>query len=298
MNRRHFYRLVAGNLLMFLLVGYFFDIRAIHRKGYNITLPTFTGAVNQFKKWSQETFPNGKENLLKRYLSRKVAVDSSASQDKTKELCPTIPPNLARDLPVERNAPPLDSMHKEFPEVMEGGRFAPKECTARHRVAIVVPYRNRSEHVKLFIYNMHRFLSRQQIDYGIFIIEQALYDYGCFVFHDVDLIPIDQRNLYTCESQPMHMCVTIDDHLGVYYRVIFGGVCAMTKEQFSLVNGFSNEYWGWGGEDDEMYKSLDLLTNWYKRHVTDGLNSLVYEKLEITFHKLYTWIKVDLKREK
>ena len=36
------------------------------------------------------------------------------------------------------------------------------------------------------------------------------------------------------------------------YRDIFGGVSALTKDQMIKVNGFSNEFWGWGGEDDDM----------------------------------------------
>ena len=35
-------------------------------------------------------------------------------------------------------------------------------------------------------------------------------DFDCFIFHDVDLIPEDDRNMYTCPDQPRHMSPSVD----------------------------------------------------------------------------------------
>lgn len=41
------------------------------------------------------------------------------------------------------------------------------------------------------------------------------------------------------------------------YQQICGGVVAIEKSQFIALNGFSNNYWGWGGEDDDMFKRIN-----------------------------------------
>ncbi|CAF4286907.1 unnamed protein product, partial [Rotaria magnacalcarata] len=30
----------------------------------------------------------------------------------------------------------------------------------------------------------------------------------------------------------------------------------MRREHYLLVNGYSTNYWGWGGEDDDMYQRV------------------------------------------
>uniref|UniRef100_A0A8C5TEN5 Beta-1,4-galactosyltransferase n=1 Tax=Malurus cyaneus samueli TaxID=2593467 RepID=A0A8C5TEN5_9PASS len=168
----------------------------------------------------------------------------------------------------------LDEVARINPEVKAGGRFAPKDCIALQKVAIIIPFRNREEHLKYWLYYLHPVLQRQQLDYGVYVINQdgeeefnrakllnigfaeALkeYDYDCFVFSDVDLIPMDDRNTYKCYSQPRHLSVSMDKFgFRLPYNQYFGGVSALSKEQFTKINGFPNNYWGWGGEDDDIY---------------------------------------------
>ena len=36
----------------------------------------------------------------------------------------------------------------------------------------------------------------------------------------------------------------------------FGAVSSVTPEIFKMVNGYSNLYWGWGAEDDDLLRRL------------------------------------------
>ncbi|CAL1527173.1 unnamed protein product [Lymnaea stagnalis] len=252
--------------------------------------------------------------------------------------CPLVPPRLNGPLATYSQAGTYEDIRAENEGLMPGGRYKPPDCTARHRVAIVIPYRNREEHLKILLRNLHPMLARQQLDYGIFVIDQALpgkfnramlmnigyteamkrYDYQCAIFHDVDLIPENDRNIYSCPEMPRHLSAAIDKfNYRLPYDGIYGGVSAINKEHFQLINGFSNMFFGWGGEDDDMasrirHKGLKitrypmeiaryrmikhskdsgneqnpqrfaLLKTTSQRIETDGLNSLVYsvEKVE------------------
>ena len=60
-------------------------------------------------------------------------------------------------------------------------------------------------------------------------------------------------------------------HYTVPWLGITGGVMAFTKSQYEAVNGFSNEYWGWGCEDDDMFvRIVDSCL-----HLEQGESSLI-----------------------
>jgi len=43
-----------------------------------------------------------------------------------------------------------------------------------------------------------------------FVEALKLHSWDCFIFHDVDLLPENDRNLYTCPALPRHMSVAVD----------------------------------------------------------------------------------------
>uniref|UniRef100_A0A2C9KEJ0 Galactosyltransferase N-terminal domain-containing protein n=1 Tax=Biomphalaria glabrata TaxID=6526 RepID=A0A2C9KEJ0_BIOGL len=53
-----------------------------------------------------------------------------------------------------------------------GGHFSPASCKSKHKVAVIVPFRDREVHLKIFLIHMHPFLQRQNIEYSIIIVEQ------------------------------------------------------------------------------------------------------------------------------
>ncbi|XP_033756242.1 beta-1,4-N-acetylgalactosaminyltransferase bre-4-like [Pecten maximus] len=202
------------------------------------------------------------------YVPRQIKTNA------TKPKCPLVPPYLRGKVTVDITEYDEKTLERNHRLVKRGGTYKPSTCRSRHKVAIIIPYRNRKRHLRILLNNLHPFLQRQQLDYRIFVIELApdvdfnralcmnigfleakRYDYQCFIFHDVDLIPENDNNVYSCPENPRHMSVAIDKFgYELPYIGLFGGVTAMTMDQFEIVNGYSNKFFGWGGEDDDLYK--------------------------------------------
>ncbi|KAK4288162.1 hypothetical protein Pmani_038795 [Petrolisthes manimaculis] len=246
------------------------NVNALHTLSANKTTAEGVTVIGEVEEWKRKKFDYGplQEQELLGQLGSSTEIP----------LCPAIPPDLVGELQVEKTSPTLSVQETGHVELTPGGHFIPYECEPRHKVALIIPFRNREEHLSVFLYHIHPILQRQQLDYTIFVVEQSTsrrkfnrgmlmnvgaqealrqYPYNCFIFHDVDLLPENDRNLYTCSDQPRHMSVAVDVFkYKLPYEDIFGGVSAMSVRQFEAVNGFSNKFWGWGGEDDDMHNRI------------------------------------------
>jgi len=148
-------------------------------------------------------------------------------------------------------------------------------------LAIIVPYRDRAEHLQLFVPHIAAFFSSAAKDVGgnisITFVEQEhglefnrgimnnigyslsknRCDYVCF--HDIDWLPIradySEPNgiapivWYGAERiiDPRRFTINSSN-----LEFLFGGVTLFRNGDFEKVNGFANAYWGWGWEDSDI----------------------------------------------
>jgi len=61
----------------------------------------------------------------------------------------------------------------ETHQLMPGGRLMPLGCIPRHRVAVIVPFRARDQHLTYFVNHLYPFLRSQLIDFIIIVVEQV-----------------------------------------------------------------------------------------------------------------------------
>ena len=143
------------------------------------------------------------------------------------------------------------------------------------KLAIIVPFRNREEHLSQFVPHMEKFLKDENIPFEILIIEQGYKkefnrakllnigyaefpDFDYYAFHDVDMLPVDSD--YSYVKGPTHLASRAEQFdFKLPYDGYFGGVTLFDKESFLKINGYSNEYWGWGAEDDDVLLRCSIM---------------------------------------
>lgn len=176
------------------------------------------------------------------------------------------------------------------------------------KLGVCVPYRNREAHLKEFIPRVGKFLEDRGIEYCMYFghqvddklfnrgamkniaAEQAFKD-GCdyVVWHDIDMIPENDGCDYSFpKDNPRHIAIHISKtNYHLKYADYFGGAVVFNKEQVEKTNGYSNDYWDWGMEDDDLF--------W--RCVLEGyadINYLEYEKTKsfLRFNGNTSYVKI------
>lgn len=169
-----------------------------------------------------------------------------------------------------------------------------------NKLGVIVPYRNRHEHLSIFKERITKYLNAAGLDFELIIVDQdnaKLFNRGLLlnigfkyakklrcnyvVFHDVDMLPVDVD--YSYSDIPLHLAPAVFDEY-------FGGVTMFPVRTFKEINGFSNKYWGWGYED------TDLLYRCIKRGIeldTTKINSAGTAKKAFRFNGIDSYIKTS-----
>ncbi len=178
-----------------------------------------------------------------------------------------------------------------------------------NKTAIIVPFRDlekdhsRTKQLNQFVQYMNDYL--KDIDFKIFVVEQqndgkkfnrgqllnigfAVAEnegYTNFIFHDVDLLPSKELKEYydgVDASKAIHIAAVWDRYGS--NPDYFGGIVAFDELMFDKINGYPNNFWGWGGEDDELYKRMKdanyLIYKPTKGTIKDLENMQLQQKLD------------------
>jgi len=138
---------------------------------------------------------------------------------------------------------------------------------------ILIPYRNRKRHLKYFIDNSVPLIEKYLPNTKVVVIEQEegkKFNRGCvlnvgfkeyenntkyFITHDVDINPKEPtlKNYYNKD-------ISDNEVLGIYTSVCdtLGGIIKISNNNIFKINGFPNDYWGWGAEDKALKNRADV----------------------------------------
>ncbi len=174
------------------------------------------------------------------------------------------------------------------------------------KLAVLVPYRNREQHIPKFFEIVPKFLNDEHISHEIVFIEQAddkpfnrakLLNIGAskmlnkadyFCFHDIDFLP--ETSSYAYINHPVCLINSATQYDAAPPKLILGGVFMIRKEDFLKINGFSNNYWHWGCEDEDffmrcLFSHLTPLTYSKGRYISQPHELAINQTPDGTYHK-------------
>lgn len=153
------------------------------------------------------------------------------------------------------------------------------------RLGIIVPYRDRHKHLQQFKETIFTYLEKNgYTNYCVIIVEQdnaKLFNRGMLcnigfleaenqkcdyiVIHDIDMLP--KRVDYSYSEHPIHLATD-----NIPFDSYFGGITLFPTKIFRNINGFSNLYWGWGFEDDDLRYRCVKNNVVFERHIKETIS--------------------------
>ena len=130
--------------------------------------------------------------------------------------------------------------------------------TPKHKLAVIVPFRDRFEELLEFLPHIHTFLNNASISHHIYVINQAdtlrfnraalinigykmsVFDCDYLVMHDVDLLPLNPLLDYSYPVDHVFHVAAPWLHPLYHYKTFVGGILILTHRDFEMVNGLSN----------------------------------------------------------
>ncbi|XP_040834156.1 beta-1,4-galactosyltransferase 3-like [Ochotona curzoniae] len=84
-------------------------------------------------------------------------------------------------------------------------------------------------------------------------------DWDCVFLHDVNVLPEDDRNVYTCDFFPAHVSVAIDKfNYKLPYQGYLGGVLSLRPIHYMRIHGFPSGYQSLEDEDNDIATRVEL----------------------------------------
>lgn len=196
----------------------------------------------------------------------------------------------------------LDYMQEKLTRLSE----LQKSINVQPKGLIVIPFRDDPEHnrqrqLDQLLNYLDENLDKERLDYRVAVqtdsqkfnrgrlLNEAIVMYNNFdyyILHDADLIPDTEllEHYYDYPESPIHLGYRgqrwSETEAGSNKKFI-GGVLSINKYDFYLVNGFPNDFWGWGGEDDAL--SQRLTSN--KIIIKQPSEGAVYDLEELTIEQ-------------
>nr|CDS32784.1 beta 14 galactosyltransferase 4 [Hymenolepis microstoma] len=246
---------------------------------------------------------------------------------------------------------------------MASQRYEKNACSLNEtipRFLIVVPAKDRRQDLLQFLLYMPSYFCHLGVRVDILVVEQIskgsfnkgllfnaairevdrassssnphdrLAGYDCFAFHDIDKLPVYDKVPYVCKSGP-HCLMTerrYENGFSRSYSTFLGGIVMFTREQLEKMNGASNSFLNWGGEDDDLWNRANLAKmtvyrpkpeegifyefginhkrvvnpdrfkllatgNNYQRMMEDGLKQANYKLVERVDYNTFVWLSIS-----